>query len=92
MKPFVFSYFDSARGAYRTERSPEFTIRAAAGPGQGIAAPSGLSREEIRLIGKDIRYIKLSSEKFRRAGEYFYRKFWFILLLALPLGLSLIHI
>jgi hypothetical protein len=85
VRPFFFSYFDPIKGKYQTERSPEFLIRVAAGSDQGIVTPSGLSREEIKLIGKDIRFIKLSSDTFQRIGDYFYHTYWFVLLLALPL-------
>ena len=85
VRSFLFSYFDPEKGMYQTVRSPEFTIQATAGSDQGIVPPSGLSREEIKLIGKDIRFIKLSGNTFQRIGDYFYQKFGFILLLALPL-------
>ena len=85
IRPIRFSYFDLPSGRYRTLESPEFVIRVSAPAGGTTPVTTGLTREEVRFIGKDIRFIKLSSEEFHRIGHYFYRTPWFVLLLILPL-------
>jgi len=85
IKPITFSYFDTDNKTYKTLRSPEFKIRVSAGTGTGLPITSGISREEIKLIGKDIRFIKESTAEFHRIGSYFYKTFWFGLFIFIPL-------
>ena len=85
IKPFTFNYFDPAIEKYQTLSSQEFSLRVAAGAEAGTPLPSGLSRKEVEFIGRDIRFIKQSSEKYLRIGQYFFQSFWFGLLLIVPL-------
>jgi len=85
IKPFTFSYFDPVKTAYKTIASPEFTIHATAGSGSGGPVASSFSKEEIRIIGRDIRFIKMSSARYYPAGNYFYQTTWFLVLLIVPL-------
>jgi hypothetical protein len=85
IQPISFSYFDTGNKTYRTLRSPEFVIRVSAPAGSRFPVTTGLTREEIKLIGKDIRFIKLETPEFQRIGSFFYRSPWFVLLLILPL-------
>ncbi len=85
IQPIRFSYFDLKENRYRTLTSPEFVIRVSAPAGGTLPMTTGLTREEVKLIGKDIRFIKLTSEEFFKIGHDFYRTVWFVLLLVLPL-------
>ena len=68
-----FSYFDVKSGAYKTLTTPEYTLNVAKGSGVSSSAPVGyVSKEELRLLGQDIRYIHLGEAKYQPKGKYFY--------------------
>ena len=68
-----FSYFDVKSGAYKTLTTPEYTLNVAKGTSTSSSAPMGyVSKEELRLLGQDIRYIHLGDAKFQPKGKHFY--------------------
>ena len=68
-----FSYFDVKSGAYKTLKTPEYTLHVAKGEGSTSTAPMGyVSKEELRLLGQDIRYIDLKNAKFSAKGAHLY--------------------
>ena len=77
--PVEFSYFDIKSGTYNTLATPEYTLKVAKGSGTSVSAPvSYVSKEELRLLGQDIRYINLGEAKYRVKGEYLYgtTRYW----------------
>lgn len=71
--PVEFSYFDVKSGTYKTLATPEYTLNVAKGSGSSSSAPVGyVSKEELRLLGQDIRYIHLGDAKFHEKGQYLY--------------------
>ena len=65
--PVKFSYFDPNKKSYVTLSTPPYNINVEQGTGdQGYA---GMSKEDIKLLGDDIRYIKTSSPKLHEKGE-----------------------
>jgi len=85
IRPIQFSYFDASARQFRMLTTPEIAINVEKGSGDVATVPSGLSKEEVRFIGQDIRFIKLQSPHWRRTGYAFYRSGWFMLLTVLPL-------
>jgi hypothetical protein len=86
IKPIVFSYFDPTKKDYQILTSPEIIINVAKGSGQFVApGGSGLSKEEVRYVGQDIRFIKLEPGDFSTIGYRIYSSFGFLALLFLPL-------
>ena len=58
IEPMRFSYFDPARNAYVSLSSPRFDVRVL--PGRELAmSAEGFSKEDVRLLGQDIRFLKL---------------------------------
>ncbi len=85
IRPIRYSYFDPQKEEYVTLTSPEMVINVSGGKGQLVASGgSGLSKEEVRYVGQDIRFIKLESDGFRRIGSRFYTSFPFFVLLLFP--------
>jgi hypothetical protein len=84
IKPVTFSYFDVAAKQYRLLRTPEILVNVEKGSDDFMTVTSGLSKEEVKLLGSDIRFIQLGSVKFNKIGSFFYKKFYFILALILP--------
>jgi len=85
IKPVRYSYFDPAAGRYKVIETPEIAINVAKGEEAFVTFGSGLSKEEVKLIGQDIRFIKLEMPEFRRKDWYLYRSPLFLLLLVVPL-------
>ncbi len=57
--PFEFSYFDPAKERYITTQTSPLSLRISPVlETEKVSAGYGLSREEIKLVGEDIRYIK----------------------------------
>ncbi|MBR5149459.1 MAG: protein BatD [Bacteroidaceae bacterium] len=68
-----FTYFDIKSGAYKTLKTPEYALNVAKGEGSGAAVNTGyVSKEELRLLGQDIRYIDLKDAKLSPKGVYLY--------------------
>ncbi|NOZ55651.1 MAG: protein BatD [Calditrichaeota bacterium] len=85
IKPIRFSFFDPRAGKYKTLTSPEFVIQVARGAATPVAAGGAFSKEEVRLLGQDIRFIKTEAHAWRRVGRHFHQSPWFVLLLVFPL-------
>ncbi|MCI0512231.1 BatD family protein [candidate division KSB1 bacterium] len=80
-----YSFFNLATKSYTTLHTNEIPINVRKGKNGFMAATSGFSREEIKIIGQDIRYIQQHLPEFSPIGTYFYQKFSFIILVIAPL-------
>lgn len=89
IEPVTFSYFDLTSNTYKTIKSEAFVITVGKGSGDGSSA-SGVSRAELQLLGKDIRYIKSETVLSKKSGTGFFGSQVFYVLLMLPFVLFLI--
>lgn len=81
-----FTYFDIKSGAYKTLKTPEYALNVAKGEGSGAAVNTGyVSKEELRLLGQDIRYIDLKDAKLTPKGVYLYGTMGYWLWYIVPL-------
>ena len=81
-----FTYFDIKSGAYKTLKTPEYTLNVAKGEGSGATVNTGyVSKEDLRLLGQDIRYINLKEVSYRPYGQFFYGTFGYWLWYIIPL-------
>ncbi len=85
IKPISFVYFDPNSFSYKRLETPEFVIKAKASTGTGAPITSGLTREEIKFIGRDIRFIKERPVEFQKIGNHFHKSFLFGFLISIPL-------
>ena len=83
--PFVLSYFDPASNKYITKSSVPHVLKIAAGAG-GATNNAGMSKEEIALLSKDIRFIKSTVDDWYQSERSFVYSYWFILLWIIPAG------
>ncbi len=90
IEPVTFSYFDLTSNTYKTITSEEFIIDVGKGSGDGASSVSGVSRAELQLLGKDIRYIKSETELVAKSKTGFFGSQVFYILLMLPFFLFLI--
>jgi hypothetical protein len=86
IKPISYTYFDTGRREYVTLRSDQFDIRVDAGDAATIPFVARGSREDVRMLSQDIRFIKPSSGSWRRKGQYLYTTTFFVVLAVLPLA------
>ena len=81
-----FTYFDIKSGAYKTLKTPEYTLNVAQGEGSGATVNTGyVSKEDLRLLGQDIRYINLKEVSYRPYGQFCYGTFGYWLWYIIPL-------
>ncbi len=67
--PVTFSYFDPSTGKFNTLTSKEFNIDVSKGQGENTTSSSSFSKEDVQLIGNDIRYIKTGNIVLHKKGE-----------------------
>lgn len=79
----AFTYFDPNKRQYITKSSPEYTIEVAKGDGS-IASGSGFSKEEVKLLNEDIRFIKTSNPELTSKSSNRLIPTWFWFGLAIP--------
>lgn len=68
-----FSYFNTEKKQYETIATDSYTLSVAKGEGGGNeTVASFVGKEELRLLGQDIRYIKSGNVKLAKPGDYFF--------------------
>jgi len=85
IEPIEFSYFNLSKDEYVTLSSPQLNItvdKGAIPASNGVV--SGIRKEEVELIGKDIRFIKLNVDDLERYPSRFFKSTYFWLWLILP--------
>jgi hypothetical protein len=89
--PFSFSYFDAVKGKYVTLSQPEFTLTVGKGNSEEDKATGVTiaSKEDLKVLGSDIRYIKTNEATVTEKGKYFFRSPLFFTLSGAPLLLYL---
>ncbi|MCX7798042.1 MAG: BatD family protein [Melioribacter sp.] len=84
--PVEFSYFNPSARKYVTVKTSPIKINVIKGEGEYVPAIAGnLSKEDIKLLSEDIRYIKTSNFNLERKKERVEIHAWFWISLALPL-------
>ena len=95
IQPFNFSSFNPATGKYKTESSKEFKIHVDPGnKEQSQTVTSAYSKEDVRFIGKDIRYLKQNQYKITQKDRFFYGtlNFWMYYILTIFIFLIIVVI
>ena len=91
--PVEFSYFDVKSGTYKTLTTPEYTLNVAKSAGISGSAPVGyVSKEELRLLGQDIRYIHLGETKYQPKGKHLHGTMLYWLCFIIPLAAFIVVI
>ncbi|MBN1153497.1 protein BatD [candidate division KSB1 bacterium] len=89
IRPIEFNFFNPRTSSYETIRTSELVIDVLQGDDEMSVAGAGLSKEEVKLLGQDIRFIQRNIPKLRRQGHFFYQSPFFIIGLLLPLVLMI---
>lgn len=88
-----FSYFDIASKQYRTVESPSYTLQVEKGKESASGAVAAyVSKEELKLLGQDIRYIKRGDVATDKRGNYLFASTAYWLWYIIPLLLFITYI
>jgi len=93
IKPVKFSFFDLNSKKYKTLSSPEYDINIEKGANtQSNVVFTGTNKQDIKYIGKDIRFIKTTPFMLHQKGVFFFGSLLFYLLMLLPFIIFIIII
>ncbi len=89
-----FAYFDPSQGKYNAQESGPIVINVAKGEGtetetSGIVR-SNVNRENVKFIGKDIRFIKTGRVNLKPTGTFLIGSLTFYLALLIPFSLFIL--
>jgi hypothetical protein len=80
-----FSYFDTKSKSYKTLTTEEYNVHVEKGAGNADNVIANFTnKEDLKVLGEDIRYIKLNDVTLRERGNFFYGSPLFWLLYAIP--------
>jgi len=74
--PVTYSYFDVSTGKYERLTTPEFRFHArkSSDVSTGVTVYGGVSREDVKYLGKDIRFIRSETGKLKKTGNVLFSK------------------
>lgn len=81
--PIEFTYFDTDRNQYITVKSAAFNLVVEKGSGAEYRA-AGNGKEELKVVGEDIRFIRKTSSGFFSPGDSFFGSWLFYVLATSP--------
>jgi hypothetical protein len=84
ISPVKFSFFDVDKKDYTTLTSSEFVLNVEKGSEASPTYAVGISKEDVKLLGEDIRFIKSETSSLRRKGENFAGSILFFILTITP--------
>ncbi len=76
-----FSYFNPALGKYKTITAKGYDVEVKRGEGDESTSvvSKGISKEDLTILGSDIRYLKTGKINLKKGEKYFYASLWFYL-------------
>jgi len=83
LEPMLFVYFDLDKKEYVTLRSPRFEFSIDPGKEYTGSSVSSISKEDVRMLGEDIRFLKLSIGTLQQKNEAGSSE-WFLFGMVLP--------
>lgn len=90
--PVEFSYFDLKTKTYKTLKTEPYTLNIEKGSGSSSSSSSSVvDKEDLQLLGKDIRYIKTdSTSKLQLENHLFFDSFLYYLCYLVPIALFIV--
>lgn len=81
-----FTYFDLKSNSYKTLKTEAYNLKVAKGQGNADQVISDFTnKESVKMLGKDIRFIKLGNTSLRPKGEFFFGTVGYYLCYLIPL-------
>ena len=88
--PVEFSYFDPSAAKYVTLSTAVFNVEVrpdSTGTGlSGGGVISGINKEDLKILDRDIRFIRIDNPGLRRIGNVFFGSLWYFIALLLILA------
>lgn len=89
-----YSYFDPQAGAYKMLKGKEYSVRVEKGnessQGSGESALQSFKKEDVRMLGQDIRYIKTHKNDLRPKGVLYFATMEYWLSFLIPFVLFVV--
>ncbi len=76
---FTLSYFNTETNQYETQKAGPFNITVAKSEGDtSVTVSSAFTKEDLKFLGKDIRFIKNKDIELRKSGQFLFgtKLFW----------------
>lgn len=91
-----FVYFDLKSKTYKTLKTDPYTLNVAKGEGNASQVVSNFtSKEDLKVLGKDIRYIKTGDTNLSPKGNYFFGStayyMWYLIPFALFIAFMIVY-
>ena len=91
--PVEFSYFDLKTQSYKTLKTDAYTLNVAKGEGNSDQVVANFtSKEDLKVLGKDIRYIKTGETTLTPKDDYFFGSMACYLWYVIPFSLFVIYL
>lgn len=88
-----FTYFDLKSNSYKTLKTEAYNLRVAKGQGNADQVISDFTnKESVKMLGKDIRFIKLGDSSLRPKGDFFFGTVGYYLCYLIPLLLFVVFV
>lgn len=88
-----FSYFDIASKQYKTLETESYNLKVEKGKSEESATvASYVSKEELKLLGQDIRFIKRGDVSYKKRGDYLFASRSYYIWYLVPLVLFVVYI
>jgi hypothetical protein len=80
-----FSYFDTKTKSYKTLTTDDYNVHVEKGAGNADNVIANFTnKEDLKVLGEDIRYIKLNDVELQERGKFFYGSTIFWMLYIIP--------
>ncbi len=94
--PIEFSFFDLKSQSYKTLKTESYTLKVAKGEGNAEQVVANFTnKEDLKVLGKDIRYIKTGDTQLNSKDDFFFGSMsyymWYILPLVLFVTFMLVY-
>lgn len=88
----TFSFFDLKTGSYKTLFTEEYHLKIEKGEGTGASAETFSNQKDIKVLDRDIRFIKTSDHAYQKIRTPFFASSWYFTLILSPLFLFIIFL
>lgn len=86
-----FTYFDLKSNSYKTLKTEAYNLKVPKGQGNADQVISDFTnKESVKMLGKDIRFIKLGDSSLRPKGDFFFGTVGYYLCYLIPLLLFVV--
>ena len=86
-----FTYFDLKSNSYKTLKTEAYNLKVAKGQGNADQVIADFTnKENVKMLGKDVRFIKLGNTTLRPKGEFFFGSVGYYLWYLIPLLLFIV--